>query len=222
MYLGGRDWTRAALAGVTDTLVPLPGRHARALFVLLILSRAPRSREAIATDLWPESDATSERLGAGTAARPVRTKLAAMTIRIALLPVLAIAVTAALAACSTTATPAGPSAAAGASSSASSAKASNAFGVPAELLAAVRADVAQRTSVDPAAIDLVSAKPVTWNDGSLGCPEPGMTYTPALVTGWQIVVHAADRDLDYRVVTPDVVKLCERPGAVGSGDPGSY
>lgn len=162
-----------------------------------------------------------------------------MTIRFARLPVLAVAVTAALAACSTTGTPAGPSASAGASSSASSiastspstpaavsaspsAETSNAFGVPAELLAAVRADVAQRTSVDPASIDLVSAKPVTWNDGSLGCPEPGVFYTQALVTGWQIVVHAADRDLDYRVVNPDVVKLCERPGAGGSGDPGSY
>ena len=35
------------------------GRHAPALFALLVLVRRPRSREAIAADLWPESDTTS-------------------------------------------------------------------------------------------------------------------------------------------------------------------
>ena len=42
-----------------DRLIPLSGRHAQALFALLVLSRRPRSREAIAADLWPDSDATS-------------------------------------------------------------------------------------------------------------------------------------------------------------------
>lgn len=42
-----------------DRPIPLPGRHAQALFALLALSRRPRSREAIAADLWPDSDATS-------------------------------------------------------------------------------------------------------------------------------------------------------------------
>ncbi|MGH2473650.1 MAG: AfsR/SARP family transcriptional regulator [Candidatus Limnocylindrales bacterium] len=35
--------------------VRLVGRHAQALFTLLALTRRPRTREAIATDLWPES-----------------------------------------------------------------------------------------------------------------------------------------------------------------------
>ena len=39
--------------------VPLGGRHAPALFAQLVLARRPRSREAIAADLWPEADATS-------------------------------------------------------------------------------------------------------------------------------------------------------------------
>jgi len=39
--------------------VRLGGRHAPALFALLVLARRPRSREAIAADLWPEADATS-------------------------------------------------------------------------------------------------------------------------------------------------------------------
>jgi DNA-binding SARP family transcriptional activator len=40
--------------------VRLVGRHAQALFTLLALTRRPRTREAIATDLWPDS------LGAAT------------------------------------------------------------------------------------------------------------------------------------------------------------
>ena len=35
--------------------VRLIGRHVQALFTLLALTRRPRTREAIATDLWPES-----------------------------------------------------------------------------------------------------------------------------------------------------------------------
>ena len=39
--------------------IRLPGRHAQALFALLVLARRPRSREAIATDLWPDADGGS-------------------------------------------------------------------------------------------------------------------------------------------------------------------
>ena len=39
--------------------IRLPGRHAQALFALLILARRARSREAIATDLWPDGDGGS-------------------------------------------------------------------------------------------------------------------------------------------------------------------
>jgi DNA-binding SARP family transcriptional activator len=39
--------------------IRLPGRHAQALFALLVLTRRPRSREAIAADLWPDAGAGS-------------------------------------------------------------------------------------------------------------------------------------------------------------------
>lgn len=38
--------------------VRIVGRHAQALFTLLVLTRRPRTREAIAADLWPESMVT--------------------------------------------------------------------------------------------------------------------------------------------------------------------
>ena len=37
----------------------IPGRHAQALFALLVLTRRQRSREAIAADLWPDADGNS-------------------------------------------------------------------------------------------------------------------------------------------------------------------
>jgi DNA-binding SARP family transcriptional activator len=39
--------------------IRIVGRHAQALFTLLVLTRRPRTREAIATDLWPESMVTA-------------------------------------------------------------------------------------------------------------------------------------------------------------------
>jgi SARP family transcriptional regulator, regulator of embCAB operon len=45
----------------TDAGAPirLSGRHAQALFALLVLARRPRSRDALAADLWPEADSAS-------------------------------------------------------------------------------------------------------------------------------------------------------------------
>ena len=55
MNVLGRLDVRAA----GGTTVRLGGRHAPALFALLVLSRRPRTREAIAADLWPDADGTS-------------------------------------------------------------------------------------------------------------------------------------------------------------------
>jgi DNA-binding SARP family transcriptional activator len=48
---------RVAIETTTGTEVRLLGRHAQALFTLLALTRRPRTREAIAADLWPDSAA---------------------------------------------------------------------------------------------------------------------------------------------------------------------
>ncbi len=42
-----------------DQHIRLQGRHAQALFALLVLTHRPRSREAIAADLWPDADGAS-------------------------------------------------------------------------------------------------------------------------------------------------------------------
>ena len=50
-------------------------------------------------------------------------------------------------------------------------------------IAFAKADLAQRLDVDPDQVLLSGAQSVTWRSGALGCPEPGMNYTQALVPG---------------------------------------
>lgn len=81
--------------------------------------------------------------------------------------------------------------------------------VPAELLARLRADAAGRLGVEADALEVVRAESVTWNDGSLGCPQPGAMYTQALEPGYQVVLQAGDRQLDYRVRRGGYFFVCE-------------
>lgn len=79
---------------------------------------------------------------------------------------------------------------------------------PAQVLEPLLADASQRTGVAEDALDVVSASQGTWRDGSLGCPEPGMSYTQALVPGWQVIVAAGGERLDYRVTERGFFVLC--------------
>ncbi|MGH2427785.1 MAG: hypothetical protein ACRDGV_02690 [Candidatus Limnocylindria bacterium] len=82
---------------------------------------------------------------------------------------------------------------------------------PEELLQEILADAASRTGVEADGIEVVQAEAITWNDGSLGCPEPGMFYTQALVDGYHVIVEAAGDELDYRATTTGSFTLCEAP-----------
>ncbi len=81
---------------------------------------------------------------------------------------------------------------------------------PNDILQPVLADAATRRGISPAEVVVVSAAAVQWSDGSLGCPQPGMMYTQALVDGYQIIVRAAGAELDYRVRGPGSFKVCEQ------------
>ncbi len=92
--------------------------------------------------------------------------------------------------------------------------------VPADLLDRILADAESRVTTE-AALTLVRAQAVTWSDGSLGCPEPGMSYTQALVEGYWVVLDAGDQTLDYRASASGAFKLCpDSMGVppVGGGD----
>lgn len=87
------------------------------------------------------------------------------------------------------------------------------------MLAAIVADAGQRTGVTQDEVELMTAEAVTWSDGSLGCPEPGMMYTQALVAGYRVVVRAAGETLTYHAGQDGDARYCEhpRPPAEGSG-----
>jgi len=83
-------------------------------------------------------------------------------------------------------------------------------------MAMIVADAATVAGVDPDAVKLVSVKPVTWPDGSLGCPKPGVMYTQSVVPGFRVIIRAGDRKLDYRVGRSGTAKRCDSGTSTGS------
>ncbi len=89
--------------------------------------------------------------------------------------------------------------------------------VPEELDAAIRADLTDR-GVDGAAAEVVETRKVTWNNGALGCPQPGMSYTQAQISGWQVLVTLDGVSYDYRFGNDATPLLCELPTITGGTD----
>jgi hypothetical protein len=83
--------------------------------------------------------------------------------------------------------------------------------VPEALLAEILADASERAGVPADELEVLTANAVTFNDGSLGCPQPGMFYTQALVDGYHVVVRGPEGDLDYRAAQRGGFRLCENP-----------
>ena len=71
---------------------------------------------------------------------------------------------------------------------------------------------AAEAHLDPSAIVILDAKAMTWKDGSLDCPRMGVMYTQGVEQGYQVVVQAADRTLDYRWGRSGDPRLCLPPG----------
>ena len=58
-------------------------------------------------------------------------------------------------------------------------------------------DLARYLNVSVDVIDRVSFEEVTWPDGALGCPQPGMSYTQAVVAGSLIVFEVDSVSFQY-------------------------
>lgn len=69
-------------------------------------------------------------------------------------------------------------------------------------------DLSTRLKVNPAEIEILSAQPVTWPDGSLGCPEPGKLYTQALVDGYQVILEHSGKVYMYHAGSDGKPFLC--------------
>ena len=80
--------------------------------------------------------------------------------------------------------------------------------VPEAILTPILKEAAKLANVPPQELVIVRAEAVVWNDGSLGCPEPGMQYTQALANGYWVLVSAAGQTYDFRVARDGSFRLC--------------
>jgi hypothetical protein len=88
--------------------------------------------------------------------------------------------------------------------------------------AAARADLARKLGVDESAIEVVSVREVTWRDGSVGCPQPGMQYPQVLVNGSQIVLRHAGDEYHYHSGRGREPFYCASPQPPLDADAGGF
>ncbi|MAU00441.1 MAG: hypothetical protein CL608_25140 [Anaerolineaceae bacterium] len=72
-------------------------------------------------------------------------------------------------------------------------------------------DLSERVGADVEDIELVSLLEVTWRDGSIGCPEPGVAYTMALVPGQQLILRVNGEEYHYHSGKNSIFKYCGDP-----------
>lgn len=65
------------------------------------------------------------------------------------------------------------------------------------VVAAARFDLAGRLDMETDRIEVAEARPVTWPNGALGCPQEDGIYTQALVEGFYVKLVADGQDYPY-------------------------
>ena len=88
-------------------------------------------------------------------------------------------------------------------------------------VATAMTDLVSRIGASADAIEVVSVQEVTWRDGSIGCPQPGMSYTQAIVNGTRIILRVSGADYEYHSGGGREVFYCKNPSdPVPGGDYG--
>ena len=82
-------------------------------------------------------------------------------------------------------------------------------GPPAELIERLIAELGTELARPPSDVHIERVQPVIWRDGSLGCPEPGMFYTQALVPGFRVILVVGERRFDYRTGRGGTFRRCD-------------
>ena len=92
--------------------------------------------------------------------------------------------------------------------------------VPTALLDSIRKDLAERSGATVEHMVVIQAQSTVWNDGSMGCPQPGVLYTQALVNGYWVILEAEGKQYDYRAGDSGTFILCES-GSIPGVSPGT-
>jgi hypothetical protein len=79
------------------------------------------------------------------------------------------------------------------------------------LIEKAKADLAQRLSIPAAQINTIETQEVFWPDASLGCPQPGLTYTQAEIPGYLIILEFNGDKFEYHANIHNYVVYCENP-----------
>ena len=87
--------------------------------------------------------------------------------------------------------------------------------VPEAILGPILNEAAKLAGVPVQQLVIVRAEAVVWTNGSLGCPEPGMEYTQALINGYWVLIKAAGQTYAFRVGGGGSFRLCPQ----GRGHP---
>jgi hypothetical protein len=95
--------------------------------------------------------------------------------------------------------------------------------VPDELLKKIIADLTERTGIPADRVLVTRSQATIWNDGSLGCPQPGVFYTQALVHGFWVILEAGGQTYDYRASDSGYFFMCQNAilPLAPAGTPGS-
>lgn len=80
-----------------------------------------------------------------------------------------------------------------------------------DAVAVAVSDAAGVAGVTESAVVVLLAEFVTWPDGSLGCPEPDMAYTQALVDGYRIELEVAGGVVAYHGALGSPPFRCRAP-----------
>ncbi len=74
-----------------------------------------------------------------------------------------------------------------------------------------RQKLAEELEIGVDQIQVVTADPTYWNDTSLGCPQPGMTYPQVITPGYRVTLVVGSDLYTYHTDTKQTVVRCE-PG----------
>ena len=80
-------------------------------------------------------------------------------------------------------------------------------------VAAAITDAAERAQVRPDEVVVAAWSPVTWNDGSIGCPTKGMSYTQATVPGELLMLRVDSTLFQYHARSGGSFAYCANPSA---------
>ena len=72
------------------------------------------------------------------------------------------------------------------------------------------ADLATRLKIDASKISTLSAQAMSWPDGSIGCPQPGMVYTQVMVDGALIHLSVNGTAYSYHSGGSRAPFLCQK------------